>query len=76
MIRATLKEGSKPQRVIIKTYNYDLRNNKEISLAEVLKIEDLDEDQVQKDQNPEDLSQKEEHTQDQGQGHPPRQESV
>ena len=47
MIRANLKEGSQPQRIIIQTYNYDLRNNKEISLAEVLKIEDLDETDVQ-----------------------------
>lgn len=47
MIRANLKEGSEPQRIMIKTYNYDLRNNKEISLSEVLRIEDLEEDKVQ-----------------------------
>ena len=38
MIKSNLKEGSKAQKVIIQTYNYDLRNNKEITLAEVLKI--------------------------------------
>lgn len=42
MIRSNLKEGSSAQRVIIQTYNYDLRNHKEISLEEVLKIENLD----------------------------------
>ena len=32
VVRSTLKEGMNPQRDIIQTYNYDLRNNKEISL--------------------------------------------
>ncbi len=47
MIRSNLKEGSSAQRVIIQTYNYDLRNNKEITLAEVLKIENLAQSDVQ-----------------------------
>lgn len=47
MIRANLKEGSNAQKVIIQTYNYDLRNNKEISLEEVLAIEYLDKNDVQ-----------------------------
>ena len=47
MIKSNLKEGSKAQKVIIQTYNYDLRNNKEITLAEVLKIEQLNENGVQ-----------------------------
>lgn len=47
MIRASLKEGTNAQKVIIQTYNYDLRNNKEITLQEVLKIEKLDEQDVQ-----------------------------
>ena len=47
MIRANLKEGANAQKVIIQTYNYDLRNNKEITLQEVLKIEKLDEQDVQ-----------------------------
>lgn len=42
MIRSNLKEGSSAQRVIIQTYNYDLRNNKEITLEKILKIENLD----------------------------------
>ena len=47
MIKSNLKEGSKAQKVIIQTYNYDIRNNKEITLAEVLKIEQLNENDVQ-----------------------------
>ena len=47
MIRSNLKEGSSAQRVIIETYNYDLRNNKEISLEEVLDIEYVDKQIVQ-----------------------------
>ncbi len=42
IIRSNLKEGSSAQRVIIQTYNYDLRNNKAITLEEVLKIEGVD----------------------------------
>lgn len=47
MIKSNLKEGSKAQKVIIQTYNYDLRNNKEISLEEVLKIKQLSTEEVQ-----------------------------
>ncbi len=47
MIRSNLKEGASAQRVIIQTYNYDLRNNKEISLEEVLKIEDINPSELQ-----------------------------
>ena len=47
MIRANLKEGANAQKVIIQTYNYDLRNNKEITLQEVLKIEKLNESDIQ-----------------------------
>lgn len=47
MIRSNLKEGSNAQRIIIQTYNYDLRNNKEITLAEVLKIENIEPSEMQ-----------------------------
>lgn len=47
IIKSTLKEGSNAQRVMVKTYNYDLRNNKEISLQEILRIEQLDRQRVQ-----------------------------
>ena len=49
MIRSNLKEGSSAQRVIIQTYNYDLRNNKEISLEEVLKIENMEQEKLQQE---------------------------
>lgn len=47
MIRSNLKEGSSAQRVIIQTYNYDLRNNKEITLEEVLKIKNANISEIQ-----------------------------
>ena len=47
MIKASLKQGSNAQKVMIQTYNYDLRNNKEINLQEVLKIEKLEEQDIQ-----------------------------
>ncbi len=47
MIKSNFKEGSKAQKVIIQTYNYDLRNNKEITLEEILKIKQLDINEVQ-----------------------------
>lgn len=53
MIRSNLKEGSSAQRVIIQTYNYDLRNNKEINLEEVLKIKNIDKEEMQKQINSE-----------------------
>jgi len=37
-IRATLKEGDNPQRVIIKTYTYNMSTNEEIKLEEMLRI--------------------------------------
>jgi len=46
IIKSNLKEGASAQRVIIQTYNYDLRNNKEISLEEVLSIRKLNKDNV------------------------------
>ena len=47
IIRSNLKEGTNAQREIIQTYNYDLRNNKEITLEEILKIIDVDTQIVQ-----------------------------
>ena len=47
MIKSNFKEGAEAQKVIIQTYNYDLRNNKEITLAEILKIEHLEQNTVQ-----------------------------
>lgn len=47
MIKSNLKEGSNAQKVIVQTYNYDLRNNKEITIAEMLKIKGMDKQFVQ-----------------------------
>lgn len=47
MIHSNLKEGTNAQKVIIKTYNYDLRNNKEVTLSEFLKFEQLNEQEIQ-----------------------------
>ena len=42
IINANLKEGSSAQRIIIKTYNYDLDTNQEINLSQLLKGESVD----------------------------------
>ncbi len=47
IVRSNLKEGSSAQRVIIQTYNYDLRNKKEITLEEMLRIEGLNKNEIQ-----------------------------
>lgn len=36
VLKATLKEGNSPQRLLVQTYNYDIVNDKEVSLNEVL----------------------------------------
>jgi len=41
VIKATLKEGENSQRLIIKTYNYDLEKNEEVSLKELLSKKEL-----------------------------------
>lgn len=51
IVQATIKEGANAQRLIMRTYNYDLRNNKAITLAEVLKIKKLEEKFVQDEIN-------------------------
>ena len=47
IIRANLKEGSSAQRLIIQTFNYDLRNNKEITLEEMISLKQLNANDVQ-----------------------------
>lgn len=47
MIRSNLKEGTSAQRIIIQTYNYDLKNDKEITLENALKIKNLNKTQIQ-----------------------------
>ena len=41
-IKSTLKEGNRPQRVIIQTYNYDIQTGKKVSLNEVLESRGID----------------------------------
>ena len=41
-IISKLKEGDKPQRIMIQGYNYDLANNKEVKVADVLAKKNVD----------------------------------
>lgn len=41
VIKATLKEGNNPQRVIIKSYTYNLSTNQEMSLAKMIEIKEV-----------------------------------
>lgn len=47
IIRSNLKEGTSAQRVIIQTYNYDLKNNKEVSLEDVINNKQLTVEEVE-----------------------------
>ena len=46
-IKANLKEGNSAQRIIIKTYNYSLEDNKEVKLEDVLNLENVQKEFVQ-----------------------------
>ncbi len=47
IIKSTLKQNTEAQRIIMQTYNYDLRNSKEISLKEILKYKNLNDEGVE-----------------------------
>ena len=47
VISATLKEGENAQRVIMKTYNYNLSSNSELSINEVLQYRKISEEYAQ-----------------------------
>lgn len=47
IIRVNLKEESNAQRLIIQTFNYDLKNNKEINLEEMINLKQLNTNDVQ-----------------------------
>lgn len=47
IIKSTLKQNTEAQRVIMQTYNYDLRNSKEISLKEILRYKNLNDEKVE-----------------------------
>lgn len=46
VIKATLKEGDYPQRVIIQTYNYNISTNQPVSLKELIQIRGLTDNEV------------------------------
>lgn len=46
IIRLNSKDGTTAQRTIIKTYNYDLENDKEITLAELIEKNSMDSNQI------------------------------
>ena len=41
IIKSNLKEGANPQRLIVLTFNYDLKNNKEVTLEEIIQKKEL-----------------------------------
>lgn len=41
VVRSTLKEGSNPQRNIVQTYNYDLENQKECTIDDMLEMKGI-----------------------------------
>lgn len=47
VIRSTLKEGTNAQRLIIKTYNYNLSSNQILDIHQLLDYRKLDENKVQ-----------------------------
>lgn len=46
-IMATIKEGNDPQRIIVQTYNYDLVNNKNVEIEDILAKRQIDKTVVQ-----------------------------
>jgi hypothetical protein len=47
ILKATLKEGSNPQRVIVQTYNYNLATGQKVSFEDVLSYRNLVQSEVQ-----------------------------
>ena len=47
VIRSTLKEGSNPQRVIIQTYCYNIREMKKVEFSDIMTLKNLDTNTVQ-----------------------------
>lgn len=46
-IRCNYKDGTNPQRTIIQTYNYDIENNKILSIQDILEYKNLNKEEVQ-----------------------------
>lgn len=47
IIKATLKEGNHAQRIIVKTYNYDLEENKLVTLTECIEKNNINKNALQ-----------------------------
>lgn len=47
IIKSNLKEGTSAQRVIVKTYNYNLKTNKEVSFKDILSQKEVTEEYAQ-----------------------------
>lgn len=47
VIKATIKQDKDVQRTIIKTYNYEINENKELTLQEIIEIKNLNENAIQ-----------------------------
>lgn len=46
VIKSTLKEGDSAQRIIVRTYNYNLSNNTQVSLNDLITMKRLNRDEV------------------------------
>lgn len=47
VIRCKVKEGANPQRTIIKTYNYDMENDKLLTLQDIIESKELEKSDIQ-----------------------------
>lgn len=47
IIKCNYKDGTNPQRTIIQTYNYDIENNKLLTIQDLLDYKNLNEEEVQ-----------------------------
>jgi len=47
IIKCTLKEGSNPQRVIIRTYNYDMENDQNLEIKDIIRIKNLNQEEIE-----------------------------
>ena len=41
-IKATIKEGNNPQRIIVQTYNYDMEKDQDIKLSDILTLREIE----------------------------------
>lgn len=47
VIRGKYKEGSKPQKIIVQTYNYDIEKDKLLNIEDIIKYKNLDKKDMQ-----------------------------